>query len=457
MYLKIAFAVLCLSILGYFVREYNEVKPSVLKKTHMKFSSKTRYNNKRNITFEVPKRCEPLHISMVLRHGTRYPSLNDVKKIDKMLKVVEETLNPSDGTMHIDDLRFPLKNPFSHTNDKLLTTVGQEEMYNIAKELLRRFPNLLAYPYEPQKFDFISTGTTRAAQSAMAFAFGLFEGRGHLGTNKFQPVAILSKAMDKDPLLRFFDICPKYITRVKENKSALHEFKAFKHGEEMRNVLEKVTRKLNFKPSVLSEDHIVGMYTACMFEVAVYDKENTWCELFEEDDLLVLDYLSDLKHYWKRGYGYPITYKIGCPLLERIVTSLKNATESSLEDRMYGAFMFAHGETLQPLYALLDLFKDQEDLRANNFLKQHERKYKVSRITPFGANIAFVLYKCREKEKRLKEVETLGLHSFIVQVFVNEELISLPCCNHQTECSFKTFLHCFDNKVCDLSSMCSVE
>lgn len=456
MYLKVAGTVLFISIMGYFFQHHlNNLEVSLPKKTHLKFSSKTRYHRERNITFKKPEHCEPLHISMVLRHGTRYPSLNDVEKIDKMLKVVEEAVTSSMGTMQIGELRLPWKNLFTHTNDKLLTTVGEREMFDIAKELLRRFPNLLLHPYEPQKFDFISTGTTRASQSAMAFAYGLFEGRGGLGTNRFQPVAILSKSIDNDPLLRFFDVCPKYLTRVKDNTTALLEFKTFKHGKEMRNVLQKVSNKLKFKSGMLEEEHIVGMYTACMFEVAIYDRENTWCELFEEEDLLVLDYLSDLKQYWKRGYGHPINYQIGCPLLERIVTSLKNATESSPEEAMHGAFMFAHGETLQPLYALLDLFKDAEMLRADNFPKQHERKYRVSRITPFGANIAFVLYKCSIKDNGSKTVE--GMQSFMVQVFVNEELTALPCCKNQTECSFDMFLQCFDNTACNLSSLCSVE
>ena len=456
MVLKTFISIFCLTFVGYFAQECEQMETLFSKKTHLKLSSKTRYDQKRNISFEAPENCEPLHISMVLRHGTRYPSRNDVNKIDKMLNAIHEALKSR--TMQIGELRLPWKNPFSHTNDKLLATVGEEEMYNIAKKTLRRFPGLLSRPYAPQNFDFISTGTTRAAQSAMAFAFGLFEGRGHLGVSHFQPVAIQSRAIDNDPLLRFFDVCQKYLTRVVENKTALHEYKTFKHGEEMRKVLQKVSSKMNIDSGVLSEEHIVGMYTACIFEVAIYERENTWCKLFDEEDFFVLDYMSDLKSYWKRAYGYPISYKISCPLLNRIITSLKNATEPSVEDKVYGAFMFAHGETLQPLYALLDLFKDQEDLKASNFFKHRERKYKTSHIAPFGANIAFVLYRCVAKDTVSKESDNLGSqYSFMVQVFVNEELIAVPCCSKQKECPLDTFLQCFDNRPCDLSSLCSVE
>ncbi|KAJ7354962.1 hypothetical protein OS493_029071 [Desmophyllum pertusum] len=430
---KIVLSVLCFAVLGCFIEESLQSEPSFSQKTQLKFASKTRYQ-RRNFTYEAPRNCEPLHISMVLRHGTRYPSRNDVEKIDKMLKVVNEVIDPS-TQKHIGDLRFPWKNPFSRTHDKLLTSVGEEEMYNIAKELLKRFPSLLLRPYRPQNFDFISTGTSRATQSAMAFAFGLYEGRGGLGPSRFQPVSVQSREVNNDPLLRFFDLCPKYLTEVAENKTALLEYKKFKHGEQMRNVLQKVSSKLIINPSVISEDIIVGMYTACIFEVAIYDRANTWCQLFDDEDLM-LSFVG--KH---------------SQLPE-------NATDPSIEEKKYGTFMFAHGETLQPLYALLGLFMDREDLKADNFLKQLERKYRTSYIAPFGANIAFVVYKCTARDGASnKESECYGTKTFIVQVFVNEELIALPCCGKETECPLETFLQCFDSKPnmsCNLSSLCSV-
>lgn len=458
MHLKMVISIFYCAFIGCLVQGSQQLEPSFSEKTRLKFASKTPYQ-KRNITFEAPKNCEPLHVSMVLRHGTRYPSRKDVGKIDKMLKVVNEAFNSRTQKL-IGDLRFPWKNPFSRTHDKLLAPVGEQEMYDIAKEMLKRFPSLLSRPYHPQDFDFISTGTSRAAQSAMAFAYGLFEGRGQLGPSLFQPVAVQSRAVDNDPLLRFFDLCPKYLTEVAENETALLEYKNFKHGEEMKIVLQKVLNKIGIHSSAFSDDNIVGMYTACIFEVAIFNRENTWCQLFDEEDSLVLEYLFDLKHYWKRGHGYPISYKIGCPLLEKIVSSLKNATDSTSEEKKYGTFMFAHGETLQPLYTLLGLFKDREDLRADNFFKQLERKYKTGYIVPFGANIAFIMYKCNENDvTAFKESESLEPHHFMVQVFVNEELVALPCCGEQTECPWETFLQCFDGKPngsCNLSSLCSV-
>ena len=442
---------LCLALTGYVIRESLQLAP----KRKRNFASKTRYQTRNDTnSFNVPNNCEPVHISMVIRHGTRHPSMKDVKKIDKMLVAVNEAVKESGLLFHVGNLHLPWENPFSHTHDKLLTHEGEEEMYQIAKRTIKRFPSLLARSYLPAEFEFVSSGTSRTMQSAIAFAYGLFEGRGRLGMCNFQPVAVHSSNMDNDRILRFFDVCPKYLKEVANNKSAIHEHNKFKHGKEMKNILQKVANKLNASSHMLSEKIVIGMYTACIFEVAVYDRQDTWCEVFDEEDLQVLEYLFDLKHFWKRGYGHQINYKSGCPLLVKITDSIKNATNFPKVDKKYGSFMFAHAETLQPLYALLGLFKDKEDLRADNFNEQHRRQYKTSHIVPFGANIAFVLYKCGLSGSTFQG--SCDAHSMKVQVLVNEELVVLPCCGTQTECPLKLFVECFD-LPCDLSSLCSVE
>ncbi|XP_022809597.1 multiple inositol polyphosphate phosphatase 1-like [Stylophora pistillata] len=454
---KVIICVVFFALLGCVVNG-RESKPS--KKTWLKSGSKTRYQ-KKEFPFEAPEGCDPLHISMVIRHGTRYPSKKDVKKIERMLDVINKEIDPkwSNG-----DLYLPWKNPFSLDHDKLLASAGEEELYYLAKEFLKRFPSLLSHPYHPQNFDFISTGTSRTVQSAMAFAFGLFEGRGRLGPSGFQPVAIASRETNNDPILRFFDICPKYNVEVADNDTALHEYKKFKRGKEVERIGHKLSRLMTTAPdysqTTFTAETIIGMYTACIFEVAIFNRESTWCLLFDEEDFLTLEYISDLKHYWKRGYGYPITYQIGCPLLENIVSNLKNATDPYSGERKYGNFMFAHSETLQPLYALLGLFKDQEELRAGNMNAHSRRKYRTSEIVPFGANIAFIAYSCNADDTRGKESDSYKMEQFKIQVFVNEELVALPCCGEQRECPLKTFLQCFDtrpNGSCNLSSLCRLE
>ena len=419
------------------------------------FSSKTRYIPRDQPFAGVPQndQCKPLHIDMLSRHGTRFPSKGDVRKIEKMLETVNKLFS-SGSPFRLGELTLPGGNPFTMLQDKLLSTVGEEELYNLSRRLRRRFEGLFDVPYSPNRFSFISTGTTRTTQSAMAFAFGLFEGQGRLGPFKFQPVALDSSKIENDPLLRFFDLCPKYSREVSENKTSLYEFEKFKRSLPLKEVIENVAARLKTSSGALSPADIVGMYVACSFEVALLSKTNGWCALFDVHDLQVVEYLYDLKHFWKRGYGYEINYKIACTLLSDIHQSLVNASNHDYEHMKYGTFRFAHGETLQPLYALLGLFQVSEKLRADNFDKVGPtQQYRTSQIVPFGANIAFVLYKCNSA------AAADPIHQFKLQVFVNERLVVLPCCGSESLCPLAKFLHYYNKAVqsCDLKEHCRIE
>ncbi|XP_008948371.1 PREDICTED: multiple inositol polyphosphate phosphatase 1-like [Merops nubicus] len=75
-----------------------------------------------------------------------------------------------------------------------------------------------------------------------------------------------------------------------------------------------------------------------------------------------------------------------------------------------------HAETLQPLLALMGFFKDDEPLRANNYLRQAQRKFRSGRIVPYGANLVFVLYHC--------DHVTAAEEEYQVQMLLNEKLMS---------------------------------
>lgn len=47
-------------------------------------------------------------------------------------------------------------------------------------------------------------------------------------------------------------------------------------------------------------------------------KDNTlsrWCELLAPDGMEIVEYLDELKQWWKKSYGHELNYKIACPLL----------------------------------------------------------------------------------------------------------------------------------------------
>ena len=417
-----------------------------------RYASKTRYHGEAG-PWPRPEGCQPKHIDMLIRHGTRHPSKKDVKKIQEMLNVVNPFFNAS-SPFRNSNLYLPWKNQFYVEKDKILTHTGKQEMRKLSLRMMERFPELLDPKNLHESYTFHSTDTSRTLESASAFAAGLF--------GEKSDIPIVSVDKNKDILLRFFDQCPRYKSEVSENKTALYHTKRFREGKEMNDVLGKVVTKLGLtteQQKQVKPKHVTAMYVACSFEVALFDRHNAWCSLFDAEDFAILEYLYDLKHFWKRAYGYKINYRISCTLLSDIVRNMQQRIEQMQSLSVgkirntgkLGVFRFAHAETLQPLYALLGLFKDAEELRADNFAKQRFRKYRTSLVAPFGANIAFVLYSCNDSEHEN------SLKDFQVQVYVGEKLVPLSC-GDDVSCTLADFLSLYSELLnsCDLNELCKM-
>ena len=109
-------------------------------------------------------------------------------------------------------------------------------------------------------------------------------------------------------------------------------------------------------------------------------------ELFQcKETFEVLEYLGDLKHYYKTGYGFPINYRQAAPLLQEMVQVVDALKTSPLGDARASIY-FGHAETIVPLIALLGLFEGPA-LTAEGFLLSKHRAFRTSKIAPFGANI----------------------------------------------------------------------
>ena len=415
-------------------------------KIRRNFATKSRYPFYDDDIFKVPNGCSPLHLNMVLRHGTRYPGKKDIKGMDEVADYINQFYH--EGTTY-GKLKMPWVNRFKY-GGKFLAKIGAEEMYNISKRIRKKFPSLFTQ-YSGEQHYFVTTMTPRTSQSASAFSFGLFEGMGALGPSKFQPVVITTTNLT-EPLLRFFDTCSEYIHRVSENTEiSLAEFYKFKDGEEMTNLKMALAERLNNSDhSSLTSTHIQFIFLSCAYELAIFG-EGQLCSILHDSELDIIEYMYDIKNYWKRGYGYKINYEMSCLLLKNLTESIENVVESLKTSDAYtkAIFHFSHAETIIPLVCLMGLFKDNEALLANNYQKQKDRQFRTANFAPFSGNIAFVLFSCKSDTKKS------GM--FYVQVLVNEMPIALPCCDAKRLCPLNQFRACFGHisKQCDLHSICN--
>jgi len=220
------------------------------------------------------------------------------------------------------------------------------------------------------------------------------------------------------------------------------KFQSDTYGQTWLPIIQKkVSEKLGGIWNV-SASEVKTMYTLCATDL-VFELPSKWCDLFDEDDMLNWEFGEDLSQYWTKSYGDQLAYNISCRLLNEVIDIIK--ANSKGETNAIVKTRFAHAETIMPLATILGLFKPPEDqpMVWNMSAAQREsRIWRSSTISPFAANIAFLLFNCEG--------------NWMVKVLHNEVPVLVPGCN-DIMCPLPTFEATFSKYVnCSWDSWCGV-
>nr|XP_022917214.1 multiple inositol polyphosphate phosphatase 1-like [Onthophagus taurus]XP_022917215.1 multiple inositol polyphosphate phosphatase 1-like [Onthophagus taurus] len=377
-------------------------------------------------------------IWMFVRHGTRYPGISDIKVMrehlpklqDEIIRVNEDESLKIDHRLSKSDLLL-FKKWYPRVEEyeaKMLTVEGEKEMVELAERMQWRFPNLLKPFYSNTSYVFKHTKTQRTKESGKYFATGLFGKSVHGGG--YYPIAV-----KRNSILRFYKLCKKWIISVKKNAQTYSERNNFYDTEIMREALDKVSSKLGLDKLTVSDLH--SMYVTCAFESSWSNRRRSpWCIPFDIETIKVLEYAEDLKYYWVDGYGYDLTCNQACPAFNDMFNFI-----NSEEKYPNALFYFTHSGSLLKMLCHLGIYRDHNQLLANNFEENKNRQWKVSKIDPFGNNLAFILYTCNGTKK------VLTMH--------NENIIRLPACPKSDFCDVKTIEDYYKNSLtCGFDEMC---
>eukprot|EP01118_Nematostelium_gracile_P011683 TRINITY_DN4181_c0_g1_i4.p1 TRINITY_DN4181_c0_g1~~TRINITY_DN4181_c0_g1_i4.p1 ORF type:complete len:272 (-),score=80.52 TRINITY_DN4181_c0_g1_i4:21-836(-) len=173
------------------------------------------------------------------------------------------------------------------------------------------------------------------------------------------------------------------------------------------------------------------------------NREDMWCSIFDYEQFKAFEYYQDLKEYWMQGYGIDINWKMSFQLLKEMIEIMDGILSQNTDYLGQRAKMrFAHAETVVPFVALLGLFKDDHVWTAespNHLIES--RKWRSSKISPFAANLALVLYNCTDGPK--------------VKVLHNEVEQQLPGC--ELYCPFEQFKGLYQQYLDqDFDALCGV-
>ncbi|XP_068161906.1 multiple inositol polyphosphate phosphatase 1b [Antennarius striatus] len=382
---------LVLAALGLLLARLSGSSPPVPDVPHIAayFGTKTRYEEvnphlRRDPAFvnasvlkpPAGERCSPVHLTAVIRHGSRYPTARNIRRIQRLSELVRDSAGG--------ELRSRWENWFTEDMDGQLVMKGRAELRQLARRLAVLFPSLLSEENR-LRISLRSSSKHRCVSSVEAFQEGLW------GRPEYRHEV-------DDRLLRFFDFCPGFLEGVEQNRSALQEVERFRHGPEVDAVRRRVAAQLGVAQQRLTPDLLEAAFFLCSYELSIRSAHSPWCFLFDEDAAQVLEYQGDLKQYWKRSHGHVISSLSSCPLFHHIFRTLDRAgrprrsTDAPPEP---ASILVGHAETLLPLLSLLGLYKDPTPLTATNYQSQHGRSFRSGVIAPYAANLLLVLYDCQ--------------------------------------------------------------
>jgi len=339
----------------------------------------------------VPEGCQatPSFFNYLARHGSRDPTGGDAKK----LYALQNLLNQNGD--YITNSSFSWlqnwKSPFNIHDEGYLNVYGEEEHYNTSKRWISRLSPLLSQSWTTNQYPINTTQVPRTARSGNSFGFALTEGHGYIGASQYEPFFTISDTKSNDILLRFFDNCPTY-----QDLTTLDDQADLYHNKNVPSVVSRIQSLLGINPAhwQLDSSTIDVLYTACCFDVSQRNDTDHFCTLFTEEDILMFEYYEDLSNYYEKGYGTPLSYQIAAPLLQNFFGIMNNFIAGKTFEQS-AALRFAHAETILPFVSLLGLFAGDPPLTWN--LATYDiinRKFRSSIISPFAANVAFVLYNC---------------------------------------------------------------
>ena len=185
--------------------------------------------------------CSAVHSNGLIRHGSRYPGLDDVQEIsvvhEKLVAAMEPDVNPK---------LYNWVNQFPSNNNKALSHFGEEEQEALGHRLAKKLHTLFS-DEDLLNFKFLVSSAVRTKQSASAF----FEGLSKVVQGEEDAEDDFDVEVN-DEFLRFFDLCKNYVDQVGNNKTSRKEFYTFLNDPKVLEIRDKMSKKLGVSTDILT-------------------------------------------------------------------------------------------------------------------------------------------------------------------------------------------------------------
>ncbi|XP_049873023.1 multiple inositol polyphosphate phosphatase 1-like [Pectinophora gossypiella] len=387
------------------------------------FGSKTPYDTGRGDLrdFKKLEGCEAVSLWSIHRHGNRNPGSSVTAAVKVIAGLKDQIVQAFDQgssllcATDIDEFRKWTWNETLETTPSYLTGVGYEELYGIGSRIRAAYPELLNGSTED--YYFRPTNYQRTITSAMGFVHGLTDGTS-------LKVAI-DEPRDVDDVIQPYANCQKYQETVRDAPILDKVVAELESSPDYAAIRHAVQKRLGIAYQITTED-VFSIYELCRFYRSWDEKKQSpWCSMFTNEELVILDYRDDLRHYYRNGYGSWVNSRLGEQPLRDLYQKLSAATQGQGQKIVS---YFSHDAMMEMVYCALQLFNDREPLRGDN--RNPDRLWRTSYIGAMAINMITVLNRCQES----------GTEAYRVQIFVGEKVTEL--CPVEG-CSWEEFEHMF--------------
>ena len=151
---------------------------------------------------------------------------------------------------------------------------------------------------------------------------------------------------------------------------------------------DRIQRRLGISYQ-LTDTNITALWDLCRYTSSgLTGTLSPWCALFTTEDLKALEYIADLRHFYRSGYGTSINELFGQITLTDLLKSFQDV--KSGKGKKITTYV-SHATMMDMVYTALKLFKDDDPLTGS--VRNPNRKWRSSKLAVFSANLMIVLNK----------------------------------------------------------------
>lgn len=116
--------------------------------------------------------CRAIHLTAVIRHGTRYPTTKNIKRMKRLYSLV---VHESQGAYAwLRDIKHNWNMWYTEDMDGKLVEKGRDDHRHLAMRLATSFPSLISMDnFENNRIKFITSSKHRCVDSVESFQEGL--------------------------------------------------------------------------------------------------------------------------------------------------------------------------------------------------------------------------------------------------------------------------------------------